>query len=167
MPHLDGQYDLDIWPSEFHQYALNHRYRSPNTDPEHVSFWPTTPEDVAGRGNSILSGEFIYQWAKGAFERSEKAGNPFQNRVAVSSFWSTFNARPVYFLKDIAPTPLLWIATDEDVVSGPLEKDRQAFDELQGDKTMVILHGGHLENYFRGELLKGVKAMVDFIIHHA
>ena len=167
MPHIDGAYDYSAWPEKFHDYALNHRYRLPNSDPKYFHFWPTTPEDIAGEGKSFLSGEFNYQWAHGAFKRSQDAENSFQNRVTTSSLWSTFNVRPKSFLRDIAPTPLLWVATDEDLVTGPLDKDQEAFETVGGDKKMVVIHGTHLENYFGDEFEKGVKAMIEFVKAHA
>ena len=167
MPHINGEYDYNSWPERFHSYALNHRYGRPNTDPEFFHFWPTSTEDIIGRGQSFLSGDFNHQWAKGAFERAEQGGSCFENRVTVSSLWATFNHHPEHFLRDIAPTPLLWVATDEDVVTGPLDEDQKAFAKLNGDKKMVIIRGGHLENYFGPEFEKGSRAMIDFIREHS
>ena len=70
-----------------------------------------------------------------------------------------------FFDKITAPT--LWIMATEDVVCGPLEFTKHWYEKLACPKSLCVLEGEHLAQYFDPGFPKGLTAMLDFVRKHA
>lgn len=165
---IDGQHDKGLWGEPLWEAVQRDRHESTVLQKMSIKFWPLTDDDAAGKSDSVLSGEYVRQWAVVAQEMSEQGGNkPFTGHLTLSSFWSDFNCRPMDIFDRIAPTPILWIMATQDIVCGPLEFTMGAFDKLQGPKEVCILEGEHLPQYFDPGFAKSVGAMVSFLRKYA
>lgn len=168
LPCTDGQYDKGLWGERLWEAVQTDRHELPIQQRMSIRFWPLTDEDAAGKSDSVLSGEYVRQWAVVAQKMAEQGGNKsFTGHLTLSSFWSDFNCRPMDFFDRIAPTPILWIMATQDIVCGPLEFTRKIFDKLQGPKEIHILEGEHLPQYFDPGFAKSVGATISFLHKYA
>lgn len=172
LPCIDGAWDKQAWGSSLWDAVQRDRFRQSTPDtPQTIQFWPLTDDEAAGKGNSVLSGEYVRQWSSVAQSMTvspSSGGKPsFTGKLTLSSFWDDFNTRPLDYFDKIAPAPLLWVMATEDVVCGPLEVTRGEYEKLLGPKEICVLEGEHLPQYFGGGFSKSVEAMLGFMEKHA
>jgi uncharacterized protein len=169
LPCIDGAWDKSRWGDWLWDLVQRHRFQQSSLDSKVVGFWPLTDAEAAGNGGSVLSGDYVRDWSVVGQKMAEQGGNnsPFTGRLDLSSFWSDFNCRPSDFLDRISPTPVLWTMATQDVVCGPLDFTKGAYDKLQGPKEICILDGEHLPQYFDPGFPKSVDAMLSFLRKYA
>ena len=164
LPCIDGAWDKSRWGNRLWEAVQRDRFEQSSTKPTSVRFWPLTESEASGKGDSVLSGDYVHAWSKIGQTMAEQGNNtPFTGRLTLSSFWNDFNCRPSDFFDRIAPTPVLWIMATQDVVCGPLEWTKSVYDELLGPKQICILEGEHLPQYFDPGFPKSVDAMLSFL----
>ena len=163
LPCIDGFYDRELWGNGLSDKVWRNR-RQPGAASETIKFWPLTDSEAIGRGSSVLSGQYVKDWAKVALKMAKLGGNEtFTGHVSLKGFWNDFNCRPVDFLAKIARTPVLWIMATNDIVCGPLEVTKAVFDELKCPKEICLLEGEHLPQYFGEGYVKSMEATLSFL----
>lgn len=166
MPSQSGKYDWSNWPAE-----LRERYAKTRLHGHDVAlslddfwrFWPVSDLDRTGRGESMLSDDVAYNWAKGAFKLTEEGGNTFDNKVQITSLHSIYRARPKAYFEEISPTPVLFLAATDDPVATAYDDQVKMFEKMGEPKKFVTLKGHHLANYFGEQFEVGVEAMVEWL----
>jgi hypothetical protein len=167
LPCVDGAWDKSRWGDKIWQEAKRHRFERKLEDGESAQFWPLTDDEAAGRGGSVLSGDYVRNWSIVAKRMSEQGDNPhFDGSVTLESFWSDFNTRPSDSFDSIS-CPVLWVMATEDIVCGPLDFTKRLFDKLAAPKDICVLEGEHLAQYFDPGFPKSVEAMLAFLTKYA
>lgn len=167
LPCIDGDWDKSRWTENTWQAAQRERFDGNASDAKRLQFWPLTEADAAGESGSVLSGEYVRDWSRVAQEMAKQGDNDsFDGTLTKSSFWSDFNTRPTNFFDKIT-APTLWIMATEDVVCGPLEFTKHWYEKLACPKSLCVLEGEHLAQYFDPGFPKGLTAMLDFVRKHA
>jgi hypothetical protein len=163
LPCIDGAWDKSKWGQGTWDAAQRHRFDGKLEDGESLPFWPLTDDEAAGKGNSVLSGDYVRDWSVTAQKMAEQGGNmSFNGHLTLASFWEDFNTRPSDFFSGIK-APLLWVMATNDAVCGPLEFTKEWYGKLQGPKELCILEGEHLAQYFNPGFPKSVEAMLSFL----
>ena len=167
LPCIDGAWDKGRWGDETWETAKRHRFERKLADREKVKFWPLTDDEAAGRGETVLSGDYVRDWAVVAQKMAQQGGNEsFTGHLTLASFWSDFNTRPSDYFSSIT-TPLLWVMATDDAVCGPLEFTKGWYDKLNCPKEICILEGEHLSQYFDPGFPKSIEAMLSFLEKYA
>lgn len=167
LPCIDGAWDKSRWGDKTWEAAQRHRFEGKLTDGDSLQFWPLTDDEAAGKGGSVLSGDFVRDWSVVAQKMAEQGGNSaFTGRLTLASFWEDYNTRPADFFSSIT-APVLWVMATEDVVCGPLDFTKGVYDKLQCPKEICILEGEHLAQYFNPGFPKSVEAMLSFLGKYA
>lgn len=116
------------------------RFQEKSTGPESVTFWPLTDDEAAGKGASVLSGNYVRDWSIIGQNMAEQGrnSNPFTGRPTLASFWSDSNCRPMD-LFDRIETPVLWAMATNNVVCGPLDFTKGVYEKLKGPRKVYVL----------------------------
>ncbi|KAH8649862.1 Alpha/Beta hydrolase protein [Xylariales sp. PMI_506] len=163
MPCIDGAWDKSRWDDWTWEAVQRHRVEGKLADGESVQFWPLTDDEAAGKGGSVLSGNYVRDWSVVGREMAVAAGNTsFTGRLTLAGIRDNFNTRPSDFFHAIT-APVLWVMATNDVVCGPLDFTRGWYDKLQCPKEICILEGEHLSQYFDPGFPKSVDAMLSFL----
>ena len=166
LPCIDGAWDRSRWGERTFEAAQHHRFHQKLSNGETIRFWPLTEEEAAGKGSSVLSGDYVRKWSVMAQRMAAQGGNDtFDGHLTLASFWEDFNTRPTDFFDKISAS-VLWIMATEDVVCGPLDFTKGWYDKLTGEKELCILEGEHLAQYFDPGFPKSVDAMLGFLRKH-
>ena len=106
-----------------------------------VNYIPVTkPEKERGPG------DFPAEWHD-FFDNMAKARAPsWLNKTSVRSIEDSLDYDPTQHIHLIAPTPLLMIVAENDVIT-PTELEKQAFTRAKEPKKLVVVPGGHFEAY--------------------
>jgi hypothetical protein len=146
---------------------VHHRFEGKLADGKKLQFWPLTDDEAAGKGDSVLSGNYVRDWSIVAQKMAEQGGNmSFTGRLTLASFWEDFKTRSSDYFGAVT-TPVLWVMATDDVVCGPLEFTKGWYDKLQGPKEICILDGEHLAQYFGTGFPKSVEAMLALLQKYA
>lgn len=87
--------------------------------------------------------------APGAYEffmASAELAPRWENRVTVESLETGMYYDPTQYIDLIAPTPLLMLIADDDVVT-PTKVQRKAFERARDPKALVVVPGQHFDPY--------------------
>lgn len=166
MPSQSGEYDWNNWPRYLHDKHDETRLAGQDgsiAKADFWRFWPVSEADRAGKGESMLSDDVSYNWARGAFDLTKQGGNKFDNKVAITSLHSIYRARPGVYFKEISPTPVLFLAATDDPVATAYDSQLKTYNSMGEPKEFVTLDGQHLANYFGDQFEVGVEAMVEWL----
>ncbi len=120
--------DLDRY---YHELADDQRDRAAGKEPRYLDFESPDAEDDAAADQE-------YQATWGQEERRN-----YQGRVTLQTYRPTALTDMTALMPLIAPTPLLMLIADNDVLPG----QRQAFDAAREPKSLVELKGHHYSLY--------------------
>ncbi len=85
----------------------------------------------------------------------------WKNQVTVASQEDGLDYDPTPYVHAIAPTPLLMIITDNDIIT-PTELEKKAFERAKEPKKLVVIPGGHFEVYQGPKLDTAAGAATDW-----
>jgi fermentation-respiration switch protein FrsA (DUF1100 family) len=85
----------------------------------------------------------------------------WKNQITVSSLEDSMDYDPTSAVHLIAPTPLLMIITDNDIIT-PTELEKKAFERAKDPKKLVVIPGGHFEVYQGPKLEQAVSEATDW-----
>jgi fermentation-respiration switch protein FrsA (DUF1100 family) len=98
---------------------------------------------VAPPGQSaVMPQPEAFEWVS----RSQAVAPRFENRVTVESLEFGMSYDPTQYIHLIAPTPLLMLIADEDIVT-PTPHQRAAFARAREPKSLVVVPGRHFDPY--------------------
>jgi predicted acyl esterase len=167
MPFFSGAYDSTNWPAGIMNRVYAERERltkDPNGTREYVQVWNNSDTEAAGeRGDILLHGEVPWHFASGARQLSDKAGTPWENRLALQSLYHIAKVEPQDLIHKISPRPLLYLAATIDPISGPLELEKAAFERAKEPKQFVQLQSDHLSNYKTPAFEVNLQVQIDFL----
>jgi hypothetical protein len=87
---------------------------------------------------------------------------PWKNEVTLRSMELMRVYAPHTFIEYIAPTPLLMIVQDRDVLTAA-DLSLKAFAKASEPKELLLLHGGHFEAYAPANLAISIGRQVEFL----
>ncbi|KAL6892008.1 Alpha/Beta hydrolase protein [Trichoderma evansii] len=167
MPLTSGARDAAGFPPELIKRSVEERLertQNPNLGETYVQVWDNSLEQASGdRGQVILHSPPAYEFISGGVKRSDAAGTPWENKIALRSLYDIGRVEPQDYIRRISPRPLLYLAAVEDVLTGPLEAHKKVFDQAGEPKRFVTLNNHHVANYFGSSFEKNITAQLQFL----
>lgn len=167
MPFFSGAFDSTNWPVGIMDRVYSERERlieNPDSTREYVQVWNNSDKEAMGeRGSILLHGEVPWNFASGARQLSDKAGTPWENRLALQSLYHIAKVEPQDVIHKISPRPMLYLAATIDPISGPLELEKAAFERAKEPKQFFQLQSDHLSNYKSPAFDENVQVQIDFL----
>jgi len=98
---------------------------------------------VDSTGSALLPQKESYEW----FTKTAKLKAPnWKNEITIESLEKVIEYNPRFYIPMIAPTPLLMIISNNDIVT-PTKNQQAAFELAKEPKKLIIVQGGHFDAY--------------------
>ncbi|KAF2098965.1 alpha/beta-hydrolase [Rhizodiscina lignyota] len=168
MPFFSGAYDEKNFPDGMMDRVWAERARrdlDPSARPEYVTVWDNSEEEANApeRGQTLLHAPAAFKFISGAKALSDAAGTPWENKLLLQSFYSIAKVEPQDHIYKIAPCAVLYLAAEEDEISGPLEMQKATFARAREPKQFVQLKDLHIENYKDHLFDTNAAAQIEFL----
>ncbi len=168
MPFTSGALDAAAFPKGILEGAWRDReatVASANPPTTYVKLWPHSLANALGQDGeqTFLTGEDAWNFISGGLKRSEAAGTPWENKMSLQSFYHIAKAEPRDFISRIAPRPLLYLAAEQDPLSGPLEVHKEVFGKTGENAEFVVVKPHHLATYFGDAFKASVAVQLEFL----
>jgi uncharacterized protein len=168
MPFQSGSLDAKAFPPGLlHKVWADREKQTSSGDPEptYVMLWPESLANARGEEGepTFLTGEVVWNFISGAIKRSQAAGTPWENKLTLQSFYHLSRIEPRLWIPMIAPEKLLYVAAEQDPITGPLEVHRAVFATAQPGAEFVVVKPDHLGTYFGEAFDDALKVQVDFL----
>ena len=111
-------------------------------DPTYIPLWPTTHEEALRTAS-----QRVWDFVDGGRRRSDAAGTEWTHQVTLQSFYHIGKVEPQDMIHKIAPRPLLYLAAQEDGLTGTMENHTRVFARAGQPKGFIMLPGHHLGTY--------------------
>jgi uncharacterized protein len=169
MPFYSGAQDAKGFPPGILEKAWRDRETqtaasAPQTT--YVQPWPTSMKNAVGEEGerTFLTSEHAFNFFNESKKRSDAAGTPWENKMTLQSFYYIAKAEPRDFISRIAPRPLLYLAAQEDPLTGPLEDHKEVFGRATAPKAQFkVLTPHHLATYFEDAFERAIAVQIDFL----
>lgn len=168
MPFLSGALDAQGFPAGKLADAWADREATVTAVEPATSYLKAWPDSLANaRGEegepSFLAGEPPFEFITGALERSNAAGTPWENKLSLRSLYHLSKVEPRDHISKIAPRALLYIAAEQDPLTGPLEMHREVFSHTGANAEFAVVKPDHLATYFGEPFNATVAVQVEFL----
>jgi len=168
MPFVSGALDASNFPPGMLDRAWRDReavVANPNRETAYVTLWPDSLENARGEKGerTFLTGEDAWNFISGGLKRSGPAGTPWENRITLQSFYHIARVEPRDFIGRIAPRPLLYLAAEVDLISGPLKLHEEVFAKAGANAEFKVLRPHHLATYFGEPFEENVAVQLEFL----
>jgi uncharacterized protein len=168
MPFVSGALDASNFPAGTLARAWRDREEtaaSPGRATTYVTLWPDSLENARGEAGerTFLTGEDAWNFISGGLKRSEPAGTPWENKITLQSFYHLARAEPRDFIGRISPRPLLYLAAETDLISGPLELHKEVFGRTGENAEFKVLRPHHLATYFGEPFEENIAVQLEFL----
>src|SRR5262245_20887664 len=149
MPFQSGAYDAKGFPAGLLENVWQDREkqtRSGDPKPTYVKLWPDSLANARGEEGerAFLTGEVVWNFISGGVKRSQAAGTPWENKFTLQSFYHLARVEPRLYLPFIAPEKLLYIAAEQDPVTGTLETHRANLATVRPGAEFAVVKPDHL-----------------------
>lgn len=168
MPFTSGALDASAFPAGTLDQAWRNReaaVASSSPDTKYVKLWPDSLANALGQEGerTFLSGEDAWNFISGGLKRSEPAGTPWENKITLQSFYYIAKAEPKDFISKIAPRHLLYLAAEQDPLTGPLEGHKKVFEKAGENAEFEVLKPHHLATYFGDPFEAAIAVQLEFL----
>ena len=168
MPFTSGALDAKNFPPGILEKAWRDReaaVASPGHETAYVKLWPHSLANALGQEGerTFLTGEDPWNFISRGLERSKAAGTPWENKITLQSFYHIAKAEPRDFIAKFAPRPLLYIAAEIDLISGPLEVHKAVFERAGKNAEFAVVKPHHLATYFGEPFEASIGVQLDFL----
>jgi fermentation-respiration switch protein FrsA (DUF1100 family) len=116
---------------------------------------------VVGAPDAALGTPDAAEW----FEKMAALAPTWRNEVTARSWERIFEYSPLRWIDRIAPTPLLVVAAEQDVIC-PIDLVREAFARAGDPKKLVVLPVGHFDPYEAPCFADASRAAADWFATH-
>jgi uncharacterized protein len=110
-----------------------------------------------------LTGEPALDFISRGVEMSNAAGTPWENYITLQSFFHLSSVEPHNYLPKIDPTKLLYIAAEQDPITGTLEEHRVNFGTVKPGAEFAVVKPDHLATYHGKAFEEMIAVQVDFL----
>lgn len=168
MPFQSGAYDTANFPPGLLQKVWQDREvqtASANPQPTYVPLWPTSRANARGEEGerTFLTSEPALDFITRGVEMSNAAGTPWENHFTLQSFFHLTSVEPRNYLPKIDPTKLLYIAAEQDPITGTLEEHRVNFGTVRPGAEFAVVKPDHLATYHGKPFEEMIAVQVDFL----
>jgi uncharacterized protein len=168
MPFTSGAGDAAAFPKGILEKAWRDREATvASSHPEitYVKLWPDSLANALGQDGeqTFLTGEDAWKFISGGLERSQAAGTPWENKITLQSFYYISKVEPRDFLSKIAPRHLLYLAAEQDPLTGPLEMHKRLFERTGANAEFAVVKPDHLATYYGNAFEESVAIQLDFL----
>lgn len=168
MPFTSGALDAENFPPGILDRAWRDREAAaadPRRETAYVKLWPDSLANARGEEGerTFLAGEDPWNFISGGLERSGAAGTPWENKITLQSFYHIARAEPRDFLAKFAPRPLLYLAAEVDLISGPIEVHKAVFDRAGANAEFAVVKPHHLATYFGEPFEAAIGVQLEFL----
>jgi len=116
---------------------------------------------VVGAPDAALGTPDAAEW----FEKMAPLAPTWRNQVTARSWERIFEYSPLRWIDRVAPTPLLVVAAEQDVIC-PIDLVREAFARAGDPKKIVVLPVGHFDPYEEPCFAEASRAAADWFRTH-
>lgn len=168
MPFTSGALDAKNFPPGILEMAWRDRQEavtSKDHKTTYVKLWPHSLANAQGKdgARTFLTGDDAWNFISGGLERSSQAGTPWENQITLQSFYHIAKAEPRDFIAKFSPRPLLYLAAEVDLISGPLEVQRAVFARAGENAEFAVLKPHHLATYFGKPFEENIEVQLKFL----
>ena len=168
MPFYSGAQDAKGFPPGILERAWLDREDQTAAKTKSTSYvqpWPTSLANANGEQGerTFLTSEHAWNFFNGSKKRSDAAGTPWENKMTLQSFYYIAKVEPRDFISKIAPRPMLYLAAQEDPLTGPLEAHKEVFAKAGKNAEFKVLTPHHLATYFDDAFERSIGVQIEFL----
>ena len=168
MPFTSGALDAAAFPAGILERAWRDREAvvgSASPAVAYVKPWPLSLANANGDEGerTFLTSEQAWTFFTGSKARSDAAGTPWENNLTLQSFFFIARSEPKDFIGRIAPRHFLYLAAEQDPLTGPLEMHRKLFERAGANAEFAVLKPDHLATYFGDAFEASVAVQIGFL----